>query len=333
MNNSSAVYSILERYVPRYMLSGYAKGIIDENNEKLYAYTYVIINPEAFQNHYTDWGCSIIGVDDEKTRIYLDGGKSYQHKNAAQCIQEGIYKCLSIKFYGCFYENRWYILKELAYFGELITKEDAIVILSDGIQDTSVLNRSSYLPIDVYYPQWNPAEPLESRGVEYDEFIGMPELAAHISQEEKYTLLRAHSTFVYLDVFAPVLNMLRATRFETYNEYYPSYPVELSLIFSKERNFAILPLMVMNSKQEYRLCYFFWHDGEKKIYEWQYFQSAVYEFSFHYADEIIAGLSGITYWNDTAFLYSSCTLDDENFWQNYVLAKSHNKYTYLTEPG
>lgn len=331
MNIFSPVYSILERHVPHYMLSGFANEIIDEKAEKLYAYTFVDINPETFENNYIDWGCSIIGVDNERTKIYLEEGRYYQHKDATQCIREGIYKTLSLKFYGYYYNKRWYILKELAYFGELITKRDAIAILSEGILDRTIFNRLSYLPIEANYPHWNSAEPLNSRGVEYNEFIGMPELVANIKQEEKYTLLRAHSQFLYFDVFAPMLCWLRAARFEDFSEYCPSFPIELSLIFSKGRNLAFLPLMIKNTRQEYRIHYFFWHGDEKKIYEWHYFQSNIYNFSFHFSEEIINNLSKITYWNDTTFLYSSCTIDDEGFWQNFVLLKENNTYKHLEE--
>src|SRR6185312_3966101 len=200
MKHSSAAYSILERHLPDYMLEGYMDDIIDDTQEQLYAFTFVEIDPETFENDYPGWGCTSMGFDEERKRIYLDDGKCFQHKDATQCAKEGIYKFFSLKFYGCFYENRWYIQKDLIYFGELISREDAISILVEGVRNETILNASTYQPINAYLPQWNLAYPPLSRGVEYDEFIGTPEIVAYIKQEEKFALLRAHSNFLYLDV-------------------------------------------------------------------------------------------------------------------------------------
>lgn len=333
MMHPSAAYIILQKNIPSYMLQGYVQDLINEEAGRLYAFTFVDIDPETFENNYADWGYSSMGFDEEKTRIYLDEGKCFQHKNSTQCAQEGIYKAFSLKFYGCFYEERWYIQKELTYFGEHINREDAIITLSESIKDGSVLNSTYYLPMQAHFPQWNPAEQPLSRGVEQLEFTGMPELVAYIKQQEKQALLQAHSRFLYLDVFSPLLNRLKASRFNEYNEYAAMYLIEYSFIFSAARNFALLPLMIMNSKKEYRICYFFWHGAERKVYQWHYFKSHVYHSSFHYAEEIINDLSGVCYWNNVHFLHSSCTLDDENFWQNYVLVKQNGQYLYLTEPG
>ena len=334
MAQSSAAYSILQKHVPAFMLQGYLADVIDEEASKFYAITFVDIDPAAYEDNREiydlNWGYTSTGFDPETVKIYIDEGKRYQHKNLEQCVREGIYKFFSMQFFGSLYDNRWYISKSIAYIGDKMSKDEAIDWLSRGMNDRSILNSSTYMPIGTHHPQWTTDKPPMSRGVEFLEFVGMPELVANIRQEEKHALLRAHAQFLYLDLFSAVLDKLRVSRFENYNEYLPFYTIESSFIFSKKRNFALLPLTIRNSKEECRLEYFFWHDNEQKIYLWHYFPLTIMHSSFDYFEEVINNLSKISYWNDPAFLHSSCTLDDEHFWQNYVLLKESGNYIYLT---
>ncbi|MBX3255951.1 MAG: hypothetical protein KF862_17585 [Chitinophagaceae bacterium] len=331
MTHPSVVYSILQKHLPASMLQGYVSGIIDETGSRLYAFTFVEIDPGTFQNDYFDWMYSSTGFDEEKTRIYIDDGKCYQHKDLTQCVQEGIYRAFSLKFYGYFYEGCWYIAKELMYFGELITREDILKYLAEGIDNNTILSSSYYEPMEAHFPQWNPNEKPMSRGVEFLEFVGMPGLVAYVKQEEKQALLRAHSQYLYLETFKPMMDRLRAKYFEEYAEFITLYSIEPTLIFSTCRNFVLTPIMVKNAKEEYRISWFFRNDDEKKMYKWNYFEPDTYLSSIHYSQEIIHDLSALCYWNDYTYLNSSCTLDDDNFWKSYVLVKENGLYKHLEE--
>lgn len=110
---------------------------------------------------------------------------------------------------------------------------------------------------------------------------------------------------------------------------------EPTCIFATARNWVLVPIMVRNIKDEYRIDWFFWNSDEKTVYAWKFFRTEIYHDSFHYASEIIKDLSTVCYWNEDAYLISSCTLDDEHFWMNYVLAKQDGRYKYLEafQPG
>ncbi|MBX2922236.1 MAG: hypothetical protein KF746_08600 [Chitinophagaceae bacterium] len=329
MTHRSVVYSILQKHLPAAMLHGYSSGIINEANSRLYAFTLVDIDPVTFQNDYPDWGYTSTGFDEEKTRIYIDDGKCYQHKDATQCAQEGVYKAFSLKLYGSFYKGCWYIAKELMYFGELMSREEALKYLSERIENNAILSSSYYEPMESCFPQWIPNEEPMSRGVEFLEFVGMPELVAYIKQEEKQALLKAHSHYLYLETFKPMMDRLRAEYFEAYTEFITLYSLEPTLIFSTCRNFVLTPIMVKNAKEEYHINWFFRHGDEKKMYRWNYFNPETYHSSFHYSQEIINDLSTLCYWNDHTYLNSSCTLDDDHFWKSYVLINENGRYKYL----
>jgi len=67
-------------------------------------------------------------------------------------------------------------------------------------------------------------------------------------------------------------------------------------------------------------------DAEKnyRIFEWTYFKnSAPKDYSLGLANEEIGKL---TYWNRVIE-----TIEDKNFWNNYVLLKKENAYKYLRE--
>lgn len=190
---SSTVYAILEKNLPLHMMEGYQAGIINEQGDRLYAFTFVDQDLQAFENDHGNSIYSSTGVDDEKARIYLDGGTCYQHKDTSQCIEEGIYTAFALKFYGILYAGRWYVSKELMYFGELISRQEAVDFLSEYMRDGSILISDYYQPMESSYPIYSPNETPLSRGIEFAEFVGLPTLVAYIKQEEKQALLRAHA--------------------------------------------------------------------------------------------------------------------------------------------
>lgn len=334
-SDPSPVYSILKRHVPARLLHGYLDGIIDAEKGRLYAVTFNNIVPADYEEYgylHTAIGThSIYGADQERMRLPEDENGCYSYKDTSQCVREGVYHAFSIKFLGCFYEDRWYILKELVYYGEHMQAEEARASLLQGIADGSVLERDIFLPMQAHFPNYGQDSAPLARGAEFQEFVGRPELVAYLQQEEKSALCHAYSHFMNLDVIIPFMQRLKAARFETYADIIPMYSNDFTLIYPASRTFILIPAIVADEHGKHRLCYFFWHAADRKMYHWTYFSSQVYDLSFHYSLNVIDDLSTICHWNDTAYLNSSCTLDDEHFWNNYVLAEEANAYKYLVE--
>jgi hypothetical protein len=335
MPDQCPVYSILKRHVHARFLDGYIGGIIDEEKGRLYAAAFNSIDPE----HYDEYGYlhagigvhSVHGVDQQQTRLPADDDGCYTSKDTRQCIREGIYHAFSINFFGCFYEGRWYILKELAYYGEHMSAAQARETLLQSIDDRSVLERDIYLPMEAYFPNYGQDSPPIPRGVEFQEFVGRPGLVAYLQRDKKTALCHAYTHFMNLDVVIPFMAHLKAARYETYASIIPMYSDDFTLIFPASRTFMLIPALIADEHGKHRLSYFFWHAGDRKMYQWTYFTSDTYDFSFHYSTNVIDDLSTICHWNDTAYLNSSCTLDDESFWDNYVLLKEGGIYRYLVD--
>ena len=100
---------------------------------------------------------------------------------------------------------------------------------------------------------------------------------------------------------------------------------KLTLIYPRERNVILNPLMITNSKGEKTLHFFLAFTDTKTVYEWTYFKPKIIaEKVWHYGSDLIDQLKTITEWN-----FAFTTLDDKNFWDKYVLTKSGDNYTYL----
>lgn len=334
MSTKAEVFSILERHMPSYLLKDYANGILNEKRDMLYAFSFTDVNPELYEDYwYVNQfdAYSSLAVEDEPCRIYSEDGKSYTCKDMHQCMKEGIYKSLVISFYGCYYDNRWIILRELKFYGSLISREDSLYQQTASIEDQNIFQSSYYQPSEKHFPIYNKNEKPLSRGVEFSEFVGIPELAAYVLQKEKMDLLWAHKQYLNLDIVLPFMQQLRANRFEEFSQIstfrgYPNY----ELICSTQRQYVLMPVIVTNSKKEKYLYYFFWHSIHKTMYRWKYFDLLAHS-QLDYGEAVIEHLSQLTYWDSDEYLSNSCTLDDEYFWEHHVLAKENSTYQYLEE--
>ena len=100
-----------------------------------------------------------------------------------------------------------------------------------------------------------------------------------------------------------------------------------TLIYPKERNVFLNPIMITNAKGEKLLHYFVVFADSKIVYEWTYFKNKkIPEKSWHYGSDIVEQLKALTDWN-----FSFNTLDDNKFWTNYVSLKLGNNYKYLKQ--
>lgn len=334
MSATAEVFSILERNLPSYMIKDYTNGIINEDKNMLYGFSFTNVNPERCHDYphvsqiggYSSWG-----VDEEDCRIYSADGRSYQYKDINQCLQEGVYKAFSIGFYGYLFNNRWFVMKELGVYGKSANLKERIDELSSLTQTNNIFKHSYFLPMELQIlPDGGNGKPL-LRGEEFHEFIGHPSLVGYIMQEEKMNVMQAHQRYLALDVIEPFIRQLRATRFNEFKRISTRSYIHPEMIFSIHRDYALIPLIVVNQQSERHLYYFLWHDKDKTMYQWKYFDLKKVDADYNYDEDIIEDLSQLTYWNTTNFLQSFCTLNDEHFWRNYVLAKEDNNYLYLAE--
>ena len=92
---------------------------------------------------------------------------------------------------------------------------------------------------------------------------------------------------------------------------------------------VILSAIIVKEKDKERFLRYFvlllQKNKKYKIYEWIYLNPADFTNTNSYPN-VYTQLNTLTVWN-----YTFDTLDDQNFWNDYVLIKSGKKYKYLKE--
>jgi hypothetical protein len=113
-----------------------------------------------------------------------------------------------------------------------------------------------------------------------------------------------------------------------YVDFSPLYP-EHTLLYPRDRSCFLLVTMAQHKQKGHRLVWFFYEPSSGRFYRWTYPQSRYSDGSYWYVQDVIDDLKNISEWDDYRFLSSSRTLDDQNFWTEYVLKKQNGRYAWL----
>lgn len=158
------------------------------------------------------------------------------------------------------------------------------------------------------------------------DYIGMYEIVADELKKLKKEENEKFDSLMSSNIFIPFYDEQTKSN-PTYFAKYSMLYNHLTLIYPKERNIILNPLMITDSKGQKTLHFYLAFIDSKTIYEWTYFKPKVIpEKVWHYGSDVIDQLKTITEWN-----FSYITLEDKNFWDNYVLIKSGDKYKYLKQ--
>lgn len=104
---------------------------------------------------------------------------------------------------------------------------------------------------------------------------------------------------------------------------------ELPLIFPNDKSVILSPVVLDYGNDNKRLNFFVLipaKDQSYRIYKWNYFKPVKPQYNAMYGQDINEQLNQITKWN-----FSFDSLNDEDFWENYVLKKTDKRYKYLLE--
>jgi hypothetical protein len=113
------------------------------------------------------------------------------------------------------------------------------------------------------------------------------------------------------------------------NDYIKLNGKDIQLIFPSDKSVILSPIVLNYGNDKKELNFFVLiPSGEKSfnIFKWNYFKPIKAEYGNIYGQEVNEQLNQITKWN-----FSFDTLDDKNFWDNFVLLKSGTDYKYLTK--
>ncbi|SDP60285.1 hypothetical protein SAMN05428975_2024 [Mucilaginibacter sp. OK268] len=331
-NYNSDLEAILLSRVNAKLLVGYLGGAFSPQKDKLYAATLVDISTIDYDDfaylHEQVNGHSITNFDPELTKKYISNN-SWQYKSTEECIEEGIYQYFSIIFTGIYFEQQWFIIKELCFYGDLKPERDIkenIIKITDyeNFWEQSIFRPQEPLTIN------RDGETITIRRVEMEEFKDNPSLVALLKQGKKEKINRLYNNYIEAEFIVPFFERLRINYSQQYQEF-EALRVGYTTIFPEHKSYTLFCSLVKDADKNYALYYFLFDTRTRKFYRWTYFTPIGFDFSFFYGQLIIDDLKQISQWNDIDFLDSSCTMDDEAFWDNYVFARNGNHYTFLEE--
>ncbi len=328
------IEGILKSRVNSRLLEGYFGGLFNPENDKFYAATLVDINTidyDEFEYLHEQLGShSSTAYDFERARNYSNDRSSYTNKTARELVAEGIYNYFSVSFICIHFEEEWFVLKSLCYYGDLITE--------DGIKQELIkqTNLSFFWEQSLFKPHETPdymKEKFAAAGYKdaaMEEFKSIPYLVAILKKEKKEKINHAWCHYFNEDFILSFFESL-SIRYPTAYRSFSQLRHNFTMIYPALKTQVIFCAFVGNDDQEYFLNYFVFDYRSRKFYKWTYFKPVSFDFSFYYGTVIINDLKQISHWDSESYLDSSCTMDDDNFWNNYVFAQNNGEYVYLQE--
>ncbi|WP_431213650.1 hypothetical protein ACQ86N_01685 [Puia sp. P3] len=325
------ILAILRPRMPDWALEGYYGGMLSPDKTRLIGYTWQPVDrnngdSRFFNNHETLCGGvhSSIGADTEQMKVYHEHG-TWSAKGLEACIKEGIYTSLSLGFTGALHEGKWYIRCRLTFFGRQIDEAKAKAYRAQGVSDPDYFKKGAFAPyseISSYTPR--------IRQVEYEEYPDLPSVVSHALVEEKEKVNRAFSTYMNLAFVRPFFQRLRIRHPEDYVKSVGLFAEDdFTLIFPAHKKYFLAVAMVEHQQLGWRLVWFFFDTAAERFYRWKLPTPQYHDHSYFYAEDIIEDLKAISNWDDYRFLNSSRTLDEDLFWQEYVLKKEKGEYLWL----
>lgn len=151
------------------------------------------------------------------------------------------------------------------------------------------------------------------------DYVGMYEIVANVIRRKKREDNEGFEKTMKEEKLKPKYERLKNNRPKDLSKY-----SEHSLIYSRDRNIVINPVLLTNDKGIHTLHYFVALTNSDDLYEWTYFPPEELKNSGLFGSNVVDRMNTITEWN-----FSYDTLDDKNFWDKYVLLKEGDKFRYL----
>jgi len=310
------VWDLLYPRVSNTLSRGYCNGLFNPQKDKLFAATFVTEFPTAEDLDYLksqfDGGYSIISRPSGSS-----GLEEWQAFSPGTGLQPAECKAYSVSFQGAYYEGEWCIIQELTFF-ETADEE----LAKNSVFPADVFNNTIYLPYQVFSSSYSNVEMLE--------FAEAPYLVAIVKQRKKEKINRVFRNYLEIALLQPLAEKLRIHYSYKYDNMAGMCGAEhFSSIFPMHKRFVLLVTEAKGmAENDYTIKYLLYIREEGSIYEWEYFPHGVTTF---HAEFVIDQLKTVTYWDNYSYLNSSCTLDDDRFWEQCVFPQENGEYRYLRE--
>lgn len=318
MNNQlDEVWELLYPRVTNLLSRGYCNGIFNLQKDKLFAATFVTDFPTAddlnFLMSLFDGGYSIVCRSSGSS-----GQEGWQALPPGIGLQPAECKAYSVSFHGAFYEGEWFFIRSLTFF-ETADEE----LAKNSVFPADVFNNTIYLQYQAF--------PSSYINVQMLEFSTAPYLVALVKQTKKEKINWAFRNYLETAVLQPLAEKLRIHYGYKYDSMIGMYGTEHFLsIFPVNKRFVLLVTKAKGlAEDDYTIRYLLYMREKGIIYEWEYFRAVI--ISSHHAEPVIDQLKTVTYWDNSRYLHSSCTLDDDRFWEQCVFLQENGEYRYLRE--
>jgi len=149
-------------------------------------------------------------------------------------------------------------------------------------------------------------------------YIGLYEIVADSLRKVKQSKNTSFEEQLNENIFKPAYEILKKNNPVRYTKLSVH-----SLIYSENRDLAINPVLVTDKNGIKKLHYFVAFNNSQKLYEWFYFEPVAIKGNL-FGSKVVDQIGSITEWN-----FSVDNLNDEIFWNQYVLLKQGNDYKYL----
>jgi hypothetical protein len=320
------VYAILRPWCRNWDLKGLYEGVFNPERTKFVAHTYVVFDQDN-RNDFsflTREGHMSVGVEQEKTKKWV-GEHVYQLKEVVECVAEGIYRAYTYRFTGIWYEENWWVLPELIFFGELMDEAGAKVFLTRGMQEVDFWDKGLFA--DRVQSRF-PGSEREMRNIEWEPFEGMPFMVGWLKIRQKTAVKKAFVEYMQVTVVEPFLRQMRIRFPVEYMEFLPLYE-QYCLLFPADRDCFLLVTLARHQTLGWRLVWFFYDLASARFYRWTFPKPRYSGRSHHYSEDVIEDIAGISDWDDPGFLQYWRTMDDRRFWDEYVLKEEDGRYLWL----
>jgi len=323
------ILAILRLQMSDQVLEGYYGGVLSQDGTKLIAYTWLPIDRGDHNDHRYNHlvkfcgGCySSAGTGEDELRIYYDEG-SYSMKGLEKCLEEKIFHSYSLEFTGAMHEGNWYIGCDLIFFGSQMDEVAAKRFNATPVTDPDIFQKGLFAPY-----RTRAINGREVRNVEYEVYPDLPWIVSMTIIEQIAKVHQAFTTYMNLAFVKPFFERLRVRYPDEYVKFSYRYSEDYTLLFPGHRRYFLVVAEAENERLGHRLAWFFFDIATETFYRWKYPQ-ARYGGPHDYTPDIIDDIKEISSWDDAQFLGSTRTLDDNHFWQEYVLKKEDGAYIWL----
>lgn len=254
----------------------------------------------------------------EKSRVTYFEAKTLEEgkqKYFYNLTKWNFFKENSIEFNPDFWETYFFTKVESAVIKNQSEIEEIKSLLAKA--KTSEDKEAYQEMIDDYY----------EKDIKNEGYFGLYEIVANQLKQEKRKQDEEFSALITTD-FLPKF-------YESYcnanhlNGYVKMNGNDIPLIFPSDKSIILSPIVLDKGNDKKELHFFVLiPDGGNNyvVYKWNYFEPIKPQYDSMYGQEVNKQLNQITKWN-----FSFDTLDDKNFWNNFVLIKTGEDYKHLTK--